>query len=242
MIKTVLTVAIAACAAAGPALGASLSFSNTDSMTPISQDGMLDLFDTNIGTLNKARLTLFGTGSSSFMLSNASGSNQTVTANSIIRMYFSSSLPGLNTTLDALMPALQLQASTGSVSLAAGTSATFGPLGSSEALTLDALTPSLFAQAGGGNFTLYCENSDEKMLDGGGRHRQPGPHHPGQMRCEGGVRLHAPHLTSPGARLHGAAWPGHGRLARHRPAPQPAGLTAVLRSSVHGRRLFWGRI
>lgn len=167
VIKTVLTVAIAACAAAGPALGASLSFSNTDSMTPISQDGMLDLFDTNIGTLNKARLTLFGTGSSSFMLSNASGSNQTVTANSIIRMYFSSSLPGLNTTLDALMPALQLQASTGSVSLAAGTSATFGPLGSSEALTLDALTPSLFAQAGGGNFTLYCENSDEKMLDGG---------------------------------------------------------------------------
>ena len=167
VIKTVLTVAIAACAAAGPALGASLSFSNTDSMTPISQDGMLDLFDTNIGTLNKARLTLFGTGSSSFMLSNASGSNQTVTANSIIRMYFSSSLPSLNTTLDALMPALQLQASTGSVSLAAGTSATFGPLGSSEALTLDALTPSLFAQAGGGNFTLYCENSDEKMLDGG---------------------------------------------------------------------------
>ncbi len=167
MIKTVLTVAIAACAAAGPALGASLSFSNTDSMTPISQDGTLDLFDTNIGTLNKARLTLFGTGSSSFMLSNASGSNQTVTANSIIRMYFSSSLPGLNTTLDALMPALQLQASTGSVSLAAGTSATFGPLGSSEALTLDALAPSLFSQAGGGNFTLYCENSDEKMLDGG---------------------------------------------------------------------------
>lgn len=167
VIKTVLTVAIAACAAAGPALGASLSFSNTDSMTPISQDGMLDLFDTNIGTLNKARLTLFGTGNSSFMLSNASGSNQTVTANSIIRMYFSSSLPGLNTTLDALMPALQLQASTGSVSLAAGTSATFGPLGSSEALTLDALAPSLFAQAGGGNFTLYCENSDEKMLDGG---------------------------------------------------------------------------
>lgn len=167
VIKTVLTVAIAACAAAGPALGASLSFSNADSMTPISQDGTLDLFDTNIGTLNKARLTLFGTGSSSFMLSNASGSNQTVTANSIIRMYFSSSLPGLNTTLDALMPALQLQASTGSVSLAAGTSATFGPLGSSEALTLDALAPSLFAQAGGGNFTLYCENSDEKMLDGG---------------------------------------------------------------------------
>ncbi len=167
VIKTVLTMVLAACAAAGPALGASLSFSNADSMTPISQDGTLDLFDTNIGTLNKARLTLFGTGSSSFMLSNASGSNQTVTANSIIRMYFSSSLPSLNTTLDALMPALQLQASTGSVSLAAGTSATFGPLGSSEALTLDALAPSLFAQAGGGNFTLYCENSDEKMLDGG---------------------------------------------------------------------------
>lgn len=167
VIKTVLTMVLAACAAAGPALGASLSFSNADSMTPISQDGTLDLFDTNIGTLNKARLTLFGTGSSSFMLSNVSGSNQTVTANSIIRMYFSSSLPGLNTTLDALMPALQLQASTGSVSLAAGTSATFGPLDSSEALTLDALAPSLFAQAGGGNFTLYCENSDEKMLDGG---------------------------------------------------------------------------
>lgn len=167
VIRPFLALALAAGIAAGPAHGASLSFSNANSMTPISQEGVLDLFDTNIGTLHSVRLTLFGTGSSSFVLSNTSGSSQNVTAGSIIRMYFSSSLPSLNTTLDALVPALQLQASTGSVSLTAGMSAALGPVASSDALTLDALAPSLFAQAGGGNFTVYCENSDEKVLDGG---------------------------------------------------------------------------
>ena len=167
VIRSFLALALTAGIAAGPAHGASLSFSNANSMTPISQDGILDLFDTQIGTLHSVRLTLFGTGSSRFVLSNTSGSSQNVTASSIIRMYFSSSLPSLNTTLDALVPALQLQASTGSVSLAAGMSAALGPVASSDTLTLDTLAPSLFTQAGGGSFTLYCENSDEKLLDGG---------------------------------------------------------------------------
>ncbi len=167
VIRSFLALALTAGIAAGPAHGASLSFSNANSMTPISQDGILDLFDTQIGTLHSVRLTLFGTGSSRFVLSNTSGSSQNATASSIIRMYFSSSLPSLNTTLDALVPALQLQASTGSVSLAAGMSAALGPVASSDTLTLDTLAPSLFTQAGGGSFTLYCENSDEKLLDGG---------------------------------------------------------------------------
>ncbi|MBL8452107.1 MAG: PEP-CTERM sorting domain-containing protein [Zoogloea sp.] len=167
MIKTVLVLALAAGLVASPAHGASLSFSNPNSLTPISQDGILDLFDTNIGTLNRVRLTLSGTGSSRFVLNNVSGSARNVTASSIIQMYFSSSLPSLNTTLDVLMPALQLEASTGPVSVDAGMGATFGPVISSATLTLDTLMPSLFAQAGGGNFTIYCENSDEKRLDGG---------------------------------------------------------------------------
>jgi hypothetical protein len=50
--------------------GASLSFSNAESLTPISQDGLLALFDTNIGILQGVRLTLFGTGSSTFTLTN----------------------------------------------------------------------------------------------------------------------------------------------------------------------------
>lgn len=167
VIKTVLALALAAGMVAGPAHGASLSFSNPDSLTPISQDGILELFDTNIGTLNTVRLTLSGTGSSRFVLNNTSGSGQNVSASSVILMYFSSSLPSLNTTLDVLMPALQLEASTGPISLDAGAGAHLGPVVSSATLTLDTLMPSLFAQAGGGNFTIYCENSDEKRLDGG---------------------------------------------------------------------------
>lgn len=167
VIKTVLALALAAGMAAGSAHGASLSFSNANSLTPISQDGILDLFDANIGTLHKVRLTLSGTGNSTFVLNNTSGSGQTVTASSVILMYFSSSLPSLNTTLDVLMPALQMQASTGPVSLDAGMDARIGPVISSATLTLDTLTPGLFAQAGGGNFTIYCENSDDKQLAGG---------------------------------------------------------------------------
>lgn len=167
MIKTVLALALVASMAAAPAHGASLSFTNPDSLTPISQDGILELFDTNIGTLNAVRLTLSGTGSNHFALNNSSGSAQNVSASAVILMYFSSSLPSLNTTLDVLMPALQLQASTGPINLEAGAAVSFGPVASSATLTLDTLTPSLFAQEGGGNFTIYCENSDEKRLDGG---------------------------------------------------------------------------
>lgn len=167
MIKPILMLALAAGIAAGPAHGASLSFSNAESPTPISQDGMLDLFDTNIGTLQSVRLTLFGTGTSNFILTNTSGNSQNVTASSGIRMYFSSSRPSLSATLDALVPALLLQASTGPVSLAPGKTFTFGPLHSTESLELNTLAPSVFSQAGGGSFTLYCENSDEGGLDGG---------------------------------------------------------------------------
>ncbi len=167
VIKPVLTLALIAGIAAGPAQGASLSFSNAESLTPISQNGLLALFDANIGILQSVRLTLIGTGSSSFTLTNAAGNSQDVIATSRIQMYFSSSLPGISATLDALLPALLLEASTGPVVLAPGTTSTLGPIVSNESLVLDTLAPSLFSQPGGGSFYLYCENSDEKGLNGG---------------------------------------------------------------------------
>ena len=154
MIKPVLTLALLAGIVTGPAHGASLTFTNSEAPTPISQDGMLDLFDTNIGVLHSVRLTLFGTGTSSFTLVNTSTSSQDVTANSKILMYFSSLLPGLGNTLDGLLPALSLQSSTGLVSLAPGATSIVG---------------TLFSQAGGGSFTLSCESADEKEVVGGNR-------------------------------------------------------------------------
>lgn len=167
VIKPVLTLALMAGIAAGPAHGASLSFSNAESLTPISQDGLLALFDTNMGILQGVRLTLFGTGSSRFTLTNNAGSSQAVTASSRIPMYFSSSRPGISATLDALVPALLLEASTGPLLLAPGTTSTFGPIISNQSLVLDTLAPSQFSQSGGGSFSLYCENSDETRLAGG---------------------------------------------------------------------------
>ncbi len=167
MIKPVLTLALLAGIVTGPAHGASLTFTNSEAPTPISQDGMLDLFDTNIGVLHSVRLTLFGTGTSSFTLVNTSTSSQDVTANSKILMYFSSLLPGLGNTLDGLLPALSLQSSTGLVSLAPGATSIVGPLFSTESLELNALAPTLFSQAGGGSFTLSCESADEKEVVGG---------------------------------------------------------------------------
>lgn len=147
-----------------PAQAASLSFSNAPELTPITQAGTLDLFDTNIGTLQSAKLTLFGVGSSTFSFNNTSSSSRNVTAASEISLYTSSSLSGLATILNSLLPTLSLTASTGPLDLAPGFT-TVGPLASNGSLELD-LDPNIFLSAGGGNFTVWCENTDSKSLQG----------------------------------------------------------------------------
>lgn len=151
-------------AAGLPAQAASLSFSNAPELTPITQAGTLDLFDTSIGTLQSAKLTLFGVGSSTFSFDNTSSGSRNVTATSEISLYTSSSLSGLATILNSLLPTLSLTASTGPLTLASGFTAV-GPLASNGSLELD-LDPSIFLSAGGGNFTVWCENTDSKSLQG----------------------------------------------------------------------------
>lgn len=143
---------------------ANLSFSNPETATPINQAGTLDLFDTNIGTLQSAKLTLFGYGSSTFSFNNTSSGPRNVTAVSEIIMYTSSSLSGLANVLDNLLPTLTLTTSTGPLTLATGLSSV-GPLSSSGSIELN-LDPNIFLSAGGGNFTVWCENTDGKKLQG----------------------------------------------------------------------------
>ncbi|WP_346288398.1 PEP-CTERM sorting domain-containing protein [Zoogloea sp.] len=147
-----------------PAQAASLSFSNAPEATPITQAGTLDLFDTSIGTLQSAKLTIFGVGYSTFSFNNSNSTTRNVTAASEISLYTSSSLGGLANILNSLSPTLSLTASTGPLTLDAGFTSV-GPVASTGSLELD-LDPSMFLSAGGGNFTLWCENTDGKSLQG----------------------------------------------------------------------------
>lgn len=151
-------------AAGLPAQAASLSFTNTPQANPMNQSGTLDLFDTNIGTLQSAKLTIFGVGYSTFAFTNTSGSPRNVTAASEISIYTSSSLGGLAAILNNLSPSLALTASTGPLTLDTGFTSV-GPIVSNKSLDLD-LDPSIFLSAGGGNFTVWCEGTDRMSLQG----------------------------------------------------------------------------
>lgn len=147
-----------------PAQAASLSFSNAPQANPMNQSGTLDLFDTSIGTLQSAKLTIFGVGYSTFAFNNTSGSPRNVTATSEISIYTSSSLSGLANILNSLSPTLALTTSTGPLTLDAGFTSV-GPIANSKSLELD-LDPSIFLSTGGGNFTVWCEGSERNSLQG----------------------------------------------------------------------------
>lgn len=147
-----------------PAQAASLSFSNAPQANPMNQSGTLDLFDTSIGTLQSAKLTIFGVGYSTFAFNNTSGSTRNVTAASEISIYTSSSLGGLASILNNLSPTLALTTNTGPLTLDTGFTSV-APLASSKSLELD-LDPSIFLSTGGGNFTVWCEGTDSKSLQG----------------------------------------------------------------------------
>lgn len=147
-----------------PAEAASLSFSNAPQANPMNQSGTLDLFDTSIGTLQSAKLTIFGVGYSTFAFNNTSASPRNVTGASEISIYTSSSLGGLADILNNLSPTLALTTSTGPLTLDTGFTSV-GPIASSKSLELD-LDPSIFLSAGGGSFTVWCEGTDSKSLQG----------------------------------------------------------------------------
>lgn len=161
--KKILAAAVLAALSVGTA-NAALSFSNAEQTTEISQTGFLDLFDTNLGTLNSVTLTLNGAMTTTIDLSNSAAQSQTARGIGSVDLTFASSLAGLD--LSAVL--LQLTASTGNQTLASGSSASFGPLTDSDTVALTP-TAALFGAAGGGTFSISCESlSGLAVLGGGG--------------------------------------------------------------------------
>jgi len=163
-----ISLALAAMAVAASAQAAPITINSSFGLplvlanTEISQTGSLALFNSNLGTLLSATLTLQSaiSGQITLTLGNAAQS-QTVRGNGSTEITWTSTLAGLN-------PGTQnLAITTGPQVLAPNGSFTSGILTDS-ASTVVAAPLALFSVAGGGNFSLTCTSLSGLALLGGG--------------------------------------------------------------------------
>ena len=163
-------VAIAlACSGAQAAFISGGSFANPEETTEINQTGSLGLFDSTLGTLINATLTLNGYATSSITLTNNAAQAQTVSATGSVNLFFTESGIGdLGIPDPALV--LNLDYTGGFVSLASGAVESFGPVQDvQQTVIFKDAGASIFAQAGGGTFDLNCTSiSGLNLLGGGG--------------------------------------------------------------------------
>ena len=167
-----LSLLIASLLLAHSANAATVSFTYgfpvSKSPAEISETGSLGLFDSNLGTLNAATLTLFGGATFTFSGTNTSTAqnslNATLTA--LVDISWSSSLAALSTYVNDPM---QMTATSGSQTYASGQTLSFGPFQESSTL-VDNLSGILgnLQQAGGGSFNMTCESGTGIAIQGGG--------------------------------------------------------------------------
>lgn len=136
--------------------------------TEINQFGVLDLFNSSLGTLTGVSFSLSGAESANISLTNTILRAQDVSATAEVNLNFGSSLGALNALLVGASP-FRLSATTGLITLFGGATQAFGPLVSSfsnTAVSVSGIQGS-FAQAGGGNFNVTCNSSSSFRLAGG---------------------------------------------------------------------------
>jgi PEP-CTERM motif len=164
---------LAGLALASGVQAATVSFSFSNLTTPISgirpgtpQTGSLGLFDSSLGTLTGARLSLTGAASVAFGINNLSSSPQTADLTHFTEFAWSSSLTALNPFLADLM---QLTAGSGSLVYEPFQGRLFGPI-DLEDTSSDDLAPILGAlqATGGGLFSVDCMGVAGLLLGGGG--------------------------------------------------------------------------
>lgn len=168
--KALTTAVLGSLMAAGSASAATLSYSFTHPQAPteINQTGSLGLFDSALGTLTGVTLALSGESTATISLSNRAAETQTTRATAFVEMYFSSAFAALNALFAS--PMISLSATTGFQTLAAGQTASFGPLTDSDTANVAGLAGILssFSVAGGGNFGIACESLTGLAIQGGG--------------------------------------------------------------------------
>jgi hypothetical protein len=136
----------------------SFTFNNPVQPTPISQTGVLGLFDSSLGTLTGVALNLTGSSSTTFSYNNTFGQPETVSATVKTSLFFDSSLGALDGILNTANPLINLNASTGTQTVGTGLSA-FGPLLASGSVAPDVTgILSSFSNTGGGIFNITCRS------------------------------------------------------------------------------------
>jgi PEP-CTERM motif len=136
-------------------------------LTEIDQSGNLGLFDSSLGVLTGASITVFGGAEFAFAGTNRAGTTQSATLTPTIELsWFSSTLTALN---PFLRDRLLLSATSGQQNFAPGDTRSFGPLGDEDSLSddLGTILGSL-QRAGGGQFSLRCESVTGLSVTGGG--------------------------------------------------------------------------
>lgn len=142
-------------------------FANPEEVTEINQTGMLDRFDSTIGTLLGAKLTLRGYATSSITLTNNAAQNQTVRADGSLLLSFTAT--GVPLVFADPAITLNLDYTGGAVTLAASEVRTFGPVtDDQQVVVFDSNAAGIFEQAGGGQFAISCESLTGLNLLGGG--------------------------------------------------------------------------
>lgn len=155
-----------ALAASANAATVSYDFLYPLSTTEINKTGNLGLFNSNLGTLTGASITVDGSAVFSFTGTNTAQQAQNANLTSSTELFWSSSVVSLN---PFLTQTLDMSATSGALSYAVGQTISFGPITDSKTYTEDlgGILGSL-QTAGGGNFSLNCQSLSGFSVVGGG--------------------------------------------------------------------------
>jgi hypothetical protein len=145
----------------------SFNFNSPVQTTDFTYTGSLGKFNSSLGTLTGATLTLTDTWNTQFVLTNTAATASTFRYSGSTDLSYNSTLTGLDAILAGQGGAFAYN--TGAVTLASGASRAFGPLTDSHTASLD--LASLFgalSAVGGGTFNIACSTLSGTGFVGGG--------------------------------------------------------------------------
>ncbi len=166
MKRTLLAVvaALAAVGAQAATISDQANLPLTLSTTEINVLSTLNKFDSSLGVLTGASLSITSGAEFTFSGTNTAAQAQNANITSSTTLLWSSDLAALS----ALLPQIGLSASSGIQAYTVGQSRAFGPLADSDTTTID-LSGILAALTGAGSFGVSCESlSGLTVLGGGG--------------------------------------------------------------------------
>lgn len=137
--------------------------------TEINQTGSLGLFDTNLGTLTGAVLTIFGSGTTSLSVTSAAATTVNARVTIDTALSFGSSLDSVNSLVSDPGSSFSLVYTTGINSYTPGQVRNFGPLTYEDKAILDLAGILGDLQApGGGTFNITGTSLTSQSAQGGG--------------------------------------------------------------------------